>query len=152
MTAEVAVMNRLAVALAADSAVTLERGAKAKIFQNENKIFELSSTRPIGIMLYNATQFYGVPWEIIIKDFRAERGNAAVPKLFDYVPLFCEWLMESQYRPGDAAQREALRRAFLEEFKALRKAFSERFSAAVERKSRNPRSKNGGAGAFFSGL
>jgi len=118
-------MNRLAVALAADSAVTLGRGDASKIFQNENKIFELSSTKPIGVMFYNATQFYGVPWEIIIKDFRAERGSAACAKVFDWIPLFCEWLMASRFRPSDAAQRKAVQQALRSEFRTVHKAFSE---------------------------
>ncbi len=39
MTAEVAVMNTMAVALAADSAVTIGKG---KIYNTANKLFELS--------------------------------------------------------------------------------------------------------------
>ncbi len=65
MTAEVAVMNRSAVALAADSAVTLSGVNPAaqvdKVFQNENKLFELSKLYPIGIMIYNATSFFDIP-------------------------------------------------------------------------------------------
>lgn len=57
MTAEVAVLNRSAVALAADSAVTLSGLDPAsgvdKIFQNENKLFELSKNFPLGLMIYN---------------------------------------------------------------------------------------------------
>jgi hypothetical protein len=69
MTAEVAVINRSAVALAADSAVTLSgrdpRSQVAKVFQNENKLFELSKTHAIALMIYNATSFFDVPWEVI---------------------------------------------------------------------------------------
>ncbi len=58
MTAEVAVINRGGVALAADSAVTIDRGGTVKIFQTENKLFELSETKPIGLMIYNNTDFF----------------------------------------------------------------------------------------------
>ena len=49
MTAEIAVINRLAVALAADSAVTITKGSDAKVFPSDNKIFELSRRHPIAL-------------------------------------------------------------------------------------------------------
>ncbi len=87
----------MAVALAADSAVTFSRGGVSKIFQNANKIFELSAEKPVGIMIYNNTQFYGVPWEVIIKDFRAEQRTVNCPMLFDWIPVFCDWLRNSRF-------------------------------------------------------
>ena len=53
MTAEVAVLNREAVAIAADSAVTLtspERDGQ-KIYNTANKIFILSETEPLAVMI-----------------------------------------------------------------------------------------------------
>jgi hypothetical protein len=42
MTAEVAVMNKMAVALAADSAVTVSHSGGFKIYNTVNKLFMLS--------------------------------------------------------------------------------------------------------------
>lgn len=70
MTAEVAVLNKLAVALAADSAVTIGSGAQAKIYNTVNKIFELSDRQPIGVMIYGGLNFMGLPLEVIIKEYR----------------------------------------------------------------------------------
>ena len=70
MTAEVAVLNKLAVALAADSAVTISSGAQAKIYNTVNKIFELSDRQPIGVMIYGGLNFMGLPLEVIIKEYR----------------------------------------------------------------------------------
>ncbi len=67
MTAEIAILNREAVAIAADSAATFSDGASQKIFSSANKIFALSKHHPIGIMIYGNALFMGVPWETIIK-------------------------------------------------------------------------------------
>jgi len=47
MTAEIAILNKSAVALAADSAVTIAVGSKEeKIFDTADKLFELSDRDP----------------------------------------------------------------------------------------------------------
>jgi hypothetical protein len=76
MTAEIAVLNRSAVALAADSAVTIGGGAERspKIFNTVNKLFTLSKYHPVGIMVYGSAQILGVPWETIIKIYRKRLG------------------------------------------------------------------------------
>lgn len=50
MTAEIAIMNESAVALAADSAVTVQHGKGFKIFQT-NKLFHLCRSNPVAIMV-----------------------------------------------------------------------------------------------------
>lgn len=80
MTAEVAVLNKLAVALAADSAVTIGSGNQAKIYNTVNKIFELSDQQPIGVMVYGGLNFMGLPLEVIIKEYRKKlRGEPPFP-------------------------------------------------------------------------
>ena len=75
MTAEVVVMNRAGVALAADSAVTLEMGSGSKVRNSAVKLFMLSKYRSVGVMVYNNALLLGVPWETIIKLFRRELGS-----------------------------------------------------------------------------
>jgi len=71
MTAEIAVLNKSAVALATDSAVTISDGdGPLKIYETADKLFEMSETQPIGIMIYNGMQFLGVPMDTIVKEFR----------------------------------------------------------------------------------
>ncbi len=100
MTAEIIVVNRLAAVLAADSAVTIGEGATAKIFRNENKLFEISNSRPVGLMIYNLLSFYDVPFEIIAKDFRSEMGTASRKHLFDWKKDFVAFL-ESKFKPTE---------------------------------------------------
>ncbi|MEM7667404.1 MAG: hypothetical protein AAF250_16255 [Pseudomonadota bacterium] len=75
MTAEIAVINKTAIALAADSKVTLsQRGEEQKIFDAADKLFELSEHNPIGIMFYNNLQFMGVPIDVLVREFRSSLG------------------------------------------------------------------------------
>jgi hypothetical protein len=72
MTAEIAVLNKTAVALAADSAMTISAGRKQeKIFDTADKLFELSTSDPIGIMIYNGMSYMGIPLPVLIRDFRS---------------------------------------------------------------------------------
>jgi hypothetical protein len=74
MTAEVAILNRNAVALAADSKVTVGAGASEKTYDTINKIFTLSKVHPAGIMIYGNADFMQYPWETIVKQYRKQKG------------------------------------------------------------------------------
>ena len=87
MTAEIAVLNRNAVALAADSAVTLQLPEGTKIYQ-ANKLFTLSKYKPVGIMIYGTADFIGVPWETIIKQYRKKLGTQGFATVLDYAKHF----------------------------------------------------------------
>jgi hypothetical protein len=73
MTAEIAILNKSAVVLAADSAVTISAGSnQEKIFDSADKLFELSCHDPIAIMVNNNMHFMEVPLQVIIKDYRSK--------------------------------------------------------------------------------
>lgn len=90
MTSEIAIMNKRGIALATDSAVTI--GKKDKIHNNITKLFMLSKYQPVGIMVYGSSEFMGVPWEIVIKEFEKELGNRNYPTLEGYVQEFIKYL------------------------------------------------------------
>jgi len=81
MTAEVVVMNRGGVALAADSAVSIQVGDSSRVRDSALKLFRLSKYRPVGVMVYENSSLLGVPWETIIKIFREEFEQKEHPKL-----------------------------------------------------------------------
>src|SRR5258705_13168477 len=74
MTSEIALLNRSAVALAADSAMTItywDQGQQeTRYFKGANKIFQLSEIHPVGVMIYATADFQGVPWDVLIKSDR----------------------------------------------------------------------------------
>ncbi len=95
MTAEIAVMNQQAVALAADSAVTLadsEYGEVAKIFTSANKLFALSQHQPVGIMIYGNARLGEVPWETVIKLYRDHLGIEEKGTIEDYTSDFIRFI------------------------------------------------------------
>ena len=99
MTAEVAVMNKSAVAIAADSAVTTELinssgKLQDKIFNTANKVFSLSKYAPVGVMIYNATELSGVPWETLIKEYRRYLETKRFDYLEEYANSFFRFLVD----------------------------------------------------------
>jgi hypothetical protein len=92
MTAEVAIMNAQAIALAADSAVTFGRSESQKIFTSANKIFTLSKYHPVGVMIYGSARLIGTPWETVIKRYRAILGETAYPTLEQHATAFIDFL------------------------------------------------------------
>lgn len=89
MTAEVAILNKTAVALAADSAITL---GSQKIYNSGNKLFSFSKHQPVGIMVFGNAEFMGIPWETIIKFYRSKLGKNKFDKLIDYAQDFIQFL------------------------------------------------------------
>jgi len=67
MTCEIAVMNLWGIALATDSAVSLDDGAK--VYNSAEKLFQLGNGAPMGIMTFGEATYEGVPWEVIIADY-----------------------------------------------------------------------------------
>ena len=74
MTAQVAVMNTLGIALATDSAVSIGPDAN-KIYVSADKLFQLAEKAPIAIMINGNADFLGVPWETVVKVYRAQLGQ-----------------------------------------------------------------------------
>lgn len=96
MTAEIGVLNKYGVALAADSAVTIG-SANNKILNSANKLFMLSKYHPLGIMVYQGASFMGVPWETLIKLYREELNERTFDKLRGNCEDFINYIKTSSY-------------------------------------------------------
>jgi len=108
MTAEIAILNRNAVAMAADSAVTLQLSGGQKIYNTVNKLFALSKYRPVGIMVFGSGDFMGVPWETIIKMYRAELVDKKYGRLEEYASDFINFFeRENILFPADVQSESA---------------------------------------------
>lgn len=107
MTAIVGVLNKHAVALAADSAVTL-RGGK-KVMNTATKLFALSKYHPVAIAVYGNAEFIGTPWEIIIKEYREFLGNKHFANVRMYVDNFQKFLKHRNYYSSENDARAYLR-------------------------------------------
>jgi hypothetical protein len=98
MTAEIAIMNKDAVALAADSAVTINTGSGRKIYNTVNKLFALTKYAPVGIMVYGRADIMGIPWESIIKTYRPVIGSETFGTIDEYVSHFVSFLKTNSKR------------------------------------------------------
>lgn len=89
MTAEIAIINNTGIALAADSAVTI---GQDRVWKNSNKLFHLAPNADVGIMVYGNGNHCGLPWEVVIKQYRQHLGARTFAKLDDYASHFLEFL------------------------------------------------------------
>lgn len=89
MTSEILILTPSAVALAADSAVTV---GNKKTYNGVNKLFMLSNNPPMGIMTYNLSHFSNVPLETIIKEFRVEIKNEELSTVEEFRDKFKNYL------------------------------------------------------------
>lgn len=92
MTAEIAVLNKLAVTLAADSAVTLGAGGTQKVYNSADKIFEITNLDAIGLMVYNNPEVQGIPIEVIAKRYRDKECNIRSSTVFEFAEKFLSYL------------------------------------------------------------
>lgn len=113
MTALVAVLNRKSVAIAADSAVTV--GNTHKVVNCGNKIFTLSKYEPVSVMTYNYASFMGVPWEIIIKEYRKKLGMQKMDTVNLYQQDFIAYLYSKNFFSNGKNQENYLS-SLLKEF------------------------------------
>ncbi len=93
MTAEVAILNRSAVAIAADSAVTVTQrtGKGPKVYNTANKLFALSATEPVAVMVYGAGAFGSIPWETVVKTYRM-RPTVELSTVEEHATSFIDYL------------------------------------------------------------
>lgn len=129
MTTEIAVLNRLGVALAADSAVTISGGGTTKVFDSADKLFELSCHFPVALMLNGNMDCFGVPWEIIIKDFRELRGETENRSILKWAEEFVRFV-EDRSDVGEDAAQNYVRHVSEDEILSLRREVSNRLWAS----------------------
>lgn len=101
MTAEIAILNRTAVALSADSIVTLVGPQSAKTYDSAEKIFQLSRFQPIGLMIYNNALFMNAPLEVLVRRFRETLTSNQFKELVQVWPAFEKFLLEFKHEEAD---------------------------------------------------
>lgn len=106
MTTIVGVLNKRAVAIAADSAVTL--GNTHKVMNTGNKIFSLSKYAPVGIAIYGNASLMVTPWEVIIKSYRRKLGNKKFQYLKGYLDDFLNYLRKHEFFASSELQHKQL--------------------------------------------
>jgi uncharacterized protein YjgD (DUF1641 family) len=94
----------MSVVLAADSASTVSyyegSETRQRYFKGANKVFQLSDSHPVGLMIYGNAEVLGVPWELVIKGFRKHLNNSSFDSIEGYAKAFQQFLDDNlQYFP-----------------------------------------------------
>jgi len=134
MTAEIAVMNREAIALASDSAVTMMGEADQKIFTSANKLFALSKYHPVGIMVYGSATLMAVPWETIIKTYRNGVGRKRYDTLEEHADAFIQFLDNGNPLFPDYVQEDYVRSTIYSYLDFIKKAIKEKVHSVIDKK------------------
>jgi len=137
VTAEIAVLNRMGIALAADSAVTIG-GTQNKIYSSVDKLFQLSDSAPVGIMVYGSADIAFMPWEVIIKAYRSTLGRARYDVLDGYADNFIDYLENNRQLLSEQAQENSIHRAATHFFRRIKDEY---------KKALNIRLRSGAIGA-----
>src|SRR5437773_380674 len=102
MTSEIAVMNQRAVALAADSAVTLIDGGTVVVRNDQRKLYQLVEKQPVGVMFFGVADIMGHPWDRLIEHYQKKLKPKEPPHLGDYAASFTGMLDHLQeFFPAD---------------------------------------------------
>jgi hypothetical protein len=107
MTSEVAVLNKTAVALAADSKITVDPEGRHKTYDTVNKLFALSKYHPVAVMIFGNAEFMKFSWETIIKLYRQNLDSRSLPTIREYANDFPSTISES-YDFSDDDIRESV--------------------------------------------
>lgn len=124
MTAEIVVANKIGIALAADSTITIRSSAGDKTYNTANKIFTVHKVHPVAALVYGATMLNGIPIEVIIKEFRRSLPDTERDTLAEYADEFMDFLRKSvPIKPADHA----------ENFRAVVQEYSRRLQTDMRR-------------------
>lgn len=90
MSAGICIMNKNAIAMAADSAVTV--GDHVAIHNSANKLFSLSKVAPVGAIIYAKGTLMEVPVELVVKEYKNALGTKTFDTLQEYLDDFISYL------------------------------------------------------------
>ena len=119
MTSEIAVLNQKAVALAADSAVTLVDGGLVAVRNDTRKLFNLIEGRPIGLMFFGVADVMGHPWDHLIEHYQTKVKPQHFAHVADYATSFLRSLDNLEEFFPRARQKDEYRRLLASVFRYI---------------------------------
>jgi len=97
MTSEIAILNYSGVALAADSALTI--GGR-RVWNHANKLYSLGPHHDIGVMIFGNAEYCGIPWEVIIKKYRASHSDREFKTVDECSASFFKYIQTDEFADG----------------------------------------------------
>ena len=108
MTAVVGILNKHGIAIAADSAVTMNRDGEIKIENSANKMLRMLDVCPISVMIVGSATFLTTPWDIIVRRYRQKRGNHLFPTVQSCIDDFFSYMTTEKMFFPERIQRNYL--------------------------------------------
>ena len=132
MTALVSILNKRAAVIAGDSAVTISKDGKTRIYNTANKIFRLSDNKPVGVMIYDTSQFMNTPWDVLFKLYRDRRSNKSFDTLKEYADDFLGFLKSEKHCNSAENQWDCLTSAISSQYYKVQENARQECKEALE--------------------
>ena len=91
MTSQIVLMNKLGIALASDSALTIRLGDNRRTYGSAEKIFQIGPEHKVAVLHSGSTEFMGYPYEVLITEWR-KTLTRPLSTLRAYADSFVRWL------------------------------------------------------------
>jgi hypothetical protein len=95
MTTQVIAMNKLGLAVASDSSLTISRGDKRRTYGSAEKILLLGPSHMVVVLHSGVTEFMDHPFEVLITEWK-RTVTKPLQKLEDYADSFINWISHRQ--------------------------------------------------------
>lgn len=130
--------------MAADSATTVTRWVRGesrrRYFKSTNKIFNLSTHNPVGLMIYGAGYLQGLPWDVIIKSFRDHIGAESKKHLGEFAQGLFSWVESNKDAyPDEFRENQFLNEALESAQRIVQPAYRTAIKVAKEERSERRR-------------
>jgi hypothetical protein len=99
------VLNPYGIALASDSAVTVAGAYVARSYNSADKIFPVVGV-PVAVLHSGSASLFGVPWQVLIRQWAHSRGERQAPAVEDYAHEFTSWLSRQQTLVSPTAEAD----------------------------------------------
>lgn len=108
MTAEILVMNRSAVALAAQGGLNVGYGPDPAVTRESAKIFPLFDDKPVALMIYGRADLLGQPWQSLITHYLESSKPPEAKTIGEWAEHFFGFLDDNVWMFSEQDQRSHL--------------------------------------------
>ena len=95
MTSQIVLMNKLGLAVASDSSLTMTRGDNRRTYASAEKIFPLGPDHKVAILHSGVVEFMDHPFEVLLTEW-VKSLQRPYGTLDEYADSFCSWLAHRQ--------------------------------------------------------
>ena len=95
VTSQIVLMNKLGIAIASDSSLTISRGDNRRTYGSAEKIFTVGPDHNVAVLHSGSVEFMKHPYEVLLTEWR-KSITRPLPLLQDYSESFISWLSHRQ--------------------------------------------------------